>query len=129
MKDWNILKYKYSNLFYNKFFGFECDDGWYDLIEELLSKIQFFDVKISQIKSKFGGLRVYVLTNDSFVNRIIEFYEEKAKKTCEYCGNRGFIVNERWIAVLCNSCYYKKYFKNTKKCYKFHNDECYNICA
>lgn len=47
--------------------GFECGDGWYDLIETLCACLaQDVDasavdpILITQVKQKFGGLRVYV---------------------------------------------------------------------
>ena len=48
--------------------GFECGDGWYDLIDTLCGTIQSYlnsntnvaQVVATQVKSKFGELRFYV---------------------------------------------------------------------
>jgi hypothetical protein len=45
-------------------FGFECGDGWYNIMYELMQKIDDFiedgeNVEIQQVKEKFGTLRFY----------------------------------------------------------------------
>lgn len=46
--------------------GFDCGDGWYDLIESTLTTIDrlaksiSLDVKLAQLKSKFGKLTIYI---------------------------------------------------------------------
>jgi hypothetical protein len=46
-------------------FGFECGDGWYDLIHDLCEEIttligdKDITVTAEQVKEKFGGLRFY----------------------------------------------------------------------
>lgn len=46
--------------------GFDCGDGWYDLIESTLANIDrlsksiSLDVKLAQVKSKFGRLTIYI---------------------------------------------------------------------
>jgi hypothetical protein len=43
--------------------GFSCNDGWYNILEELSFKIKQLDKKervvADQVKEKFGGLRFY----------------------------------------------------------------------
>jgi hypothetical protein len=51
--------------------GFECGDGWYNLLIELCEKIECLtegtslQVVAVQVKEKFGGLRFYYLLEDS----------------------------------------------------------------
>lgn len=46
--------------------GFECEDGWYDLIDNtffsinLVLKKNFLNAEIAQVKSKFGALTIYI---------------------------------------------------------------------
>lgn len=110
---------RYKTLFTNvsKFqFGFECDDGWYDLICELFDGFVEIlnDEKISiiQVKEKFGTLRVYLEDDDvtekyypQLENKIVEA-ELKSSKTCEICGNEGLIrfINS-WAKTLCEEHY------------------------
>lgn len=90
-------------------FGFECGDGWFKIINNLIKKIDKLDVnnevRIFQIKEKFGGLRVYVeggLTDEMY--DLIEKAETKSYKTCENCGKPGKPNKFGWISTLCEDC-------------------------
>jgi len=70
------------------FFGFECDDGWFDLIDDLcknltiLSKKYNITIIATQVKEKFGWLRFYYYCESirnkpniiSLVNQLISQY-------------------------------------------------------
>lgn len=51
-------------------FGFECGNGWFDLIWDTFSQIDKISKEnnlglyIEQVKSKFGGLRIYIDFDD-----------------------------------------------------------------
>lgn len=104
-------------------FGFECDDGWYELLREMFSEIVAryeeagvpVDLEILQIKEKFAELRVYYsfkeestpdkeeLRND--VDKIIEAYENKSRKVCEICGAEGEVRKKGYrMKTLCDQC-------------------------
>ena len=66
--------------------GMECGDGWYDLLNELLEKLDYISkhsgvqVVADQIKEKFGTLRFYYSTIiktdfnvEPIVDKIISF--------------------------------------------------------
>ena len=125
MKDYKVLENKYKHLFHSKFFGIECTEGWYDLISEMLEEIKYKNILISCIKSKYADLRVY--HSGLEVSNIIEKYEIRARGTCEFCGKCGETRDTKWIRVLCNSCYCKKYFKY-KDVFKFDYYK-YYICG
>lgn len=92
-------------------FGFECGEGWYSLIYELLDKIQaivnnnpdYKDLRVVQIKEKFAGLRVYLNYDSKEVDDLIDEYEKRSYETCEICGEFG---KERdighWYKTLCD---------------------------
>lgn len=109
-------------------FGFECGDGWFELLMDLSKRIDEIAKKHNQIgehypkafqvKSKFGGLRFYMepLSGTAFeeINEAIGEIEIQAYKTCEQCGRSGSIRNDLyWIAVLCDEHY--KHYKNDNK--------------
>ena len=58
--------------------GFECGDGWYDLIHNLCEKITLIignkNIKVTahQVKEKFGGLRFYYGTEspETFMSKV-----------------------------------------------------------
>jgi len=88
-------------------FGWECDKGWYPLIQELIDKLNEFpeDIYVTQIKEKFGGLRFYIGGGTDKVYDLIHEYEEKSYKICEVCGKPGK-TRERhgWYKTVCRKC-------------------------
>ncbi len=80
-------------------FGFECGDGWFGLISELFacieqhlnpkysSKKEKIPFQITQIKEKWGGLRVYYYGGDNVVEGMVYFAEHLSYCTCEECGS------------------------------------------
>ena len=59
----SLLKNRYGDMRHTCMcWGFECGDGWYDILERLFTKLDKIAperVVIDQVKEKFGGLRVY----------------------------------------------------------------------
>jgi hypothetical protein len=136
-------------------FGFECEDGWYMLLDELMSEIQShienenrtirfnelkykwmwklqnwirlkrkfkiadwiynlapkvkqppINVKIHQIKEKFGGLRFYYSGGDERIHGMVGFAETLSYKICEHCGSTKNVSQTKkgWITTLCEDC-------------------------
>lgn len=92
-------------------FGFDCGEGWYPLIHELLNKIQDIadrdgiDLQVVQIKEKFGSLRVYMNWETDEVSNLIEAYERKSVTICEVCGKPGELKRDRgWYSTTCAVC-------------------------
>lgn len=88
--------------------GCECGDGWYNIIDELSSKLEPMGVVALQVKEKFGGLRFYVgnVTDEhkTEVFNIISEAESKSFSTCETCGESGKARRSGWIKTLCDKC-------------------------
>lgn len=107
-------------------FGFECNDGWYDILDQLMEGITKLDtnkiVKIHQVKEKFGGLRFYTggtplrmdilgvqslsigeSTDGKEIERLIDNAESQSYTICEVCGKPGKLcVNDhRWLKTVC----------------------------
>lgn len=86
-------------------FGFECGDGWFELIKELSEKLEPHGVEAMQVKEKFGGLRFYLLGGASDeVWDLIEVAEHRSEHICEECGAPGHSRGGSWIKTLCNTC-------------------------
>lgn len=92
----------------------ECDDGWADILYNMLAKLKELDIGFSalQIKEKFATLRVYYRYDDSKeypddigekLKNIINEAEKASGETCEICGKPG-CLRERfgWITTLCD---------------------------
>lgn len=92
--------------------GFECGNGWYNLIDSLCSCIQhYLDYKTevpqlvaTQVKEKFGGLRFYYRGGDEYVRGLVDMASYLSNSTCEICGNFGKIKDDGWIKVRCDKC-------------------------
>ena len=100
--------------------GIECDDGWYNLLDKCMEKLQYFcdlcfyksgvevQVVANQIKEKFGILAFYtsVYSGDNIQNNIIDDIineaESKSAYTCEVTGEHGEICKKGgWYRTLC----------------------------
>lgn len=108
--------------------GFECSDGWYNIINALCFQIQShidwrnsqreallknnpYNVKINdevpqvvavQVKEKFGTLRFYVDGGDDTTDGMIRMAEAMSAVTCEVCGSPGESRGGGWIRTLCD---------------------------
>ncbi|MFJ2712272.1 antitoxin Xre/MbcA/ParS toxin-binding domain-containing protein [Pseudomonas sp. NPDC087346] len=89
-------------------FGFECMDGWSDLIEGSLQLIQRYvglasDVKITQVKEKFGLLRIYQRGGEEKVCQVLDICELVSSCVCELCGKSGNLtMSDGWILARCD---------------------------
>lgn len=88
--------------------GFECGDGWFELLKELSAKLEPLGVVAAQVKEKFGTLRFYTEGVDvavaDAVDLAIEAAEAKSEVTCEECGAPGALNNGPWYRVSCKKC-------------------------
>jgi hypothetical protein len=92
--------------------GFECDSGWYNLIDSLCSSIQHHlnckpavpQVVVDQVKEKFGTLCFYFHGGDDYIHGLVDMACRLTKSICEICGNPGKIKNDGWIKVRCDNC-------------------------
>jgi hypothetical protein len=110
---------KYPKL-YSKLSYFECDIGWFSLIDELSKNIEAINEKYSnsehmitaaQVKEKFGGLRFYVdsygISNEDYetCTKLISEAENLSYTICEMCGTTpASVTKTRWIRTLCDKC-------------------------
>jgi hypothetical protein len=96
-------------------FGFECGDGWYDIIEPVIKAISDFNedtnnqdkIYPQQVKSKFGTLRFYTgssnyILSSSVVKDEINKAEDLSGETCEICGKFGSTTSFKgWLYTTC----------------------------
>lgn len=90
--------------------GFACGDGWYTLIDELCSAIQwrvkhkelFFEA--TQVKEKYGTLCFYYYGGDDYIQGLVSMAETMSGHICEICGNTGKTQGKGWIQTRCDSC-------------------------
>jgi len=96
-------------------FGFECDDGWFQLIYDLSKQISEIcpRVKAAQVKEKFGTLRFYIdgvqMDKADLIYDLIQKAESKSGTICERCGENKTVKCEGtkgsyWVKTLCAEC-------------------------
>ena len=91
----------------------ECGKGWWPMIEKVASAIDSINaahpdspVEVSQIKQKFGGLRIYYHNAPEDIRQLIDLAIESSWHTCERCGaTEGVTTNlEGYRLTLCPEC-------------------------
>lgn len=118
----------YPKMFSEPYGGFCVGEGWWPIIEALCKQIQSHtdwtngrhaalkkenqynlkipkkvkQVKINQIKEKFGGLRFYYEGGDPEISGMVRMAESWAANTCESCGKPGKPRNGGWLRTLCD---------------------------
>lgn len=126
VKNDKLLVNKYPKIFKDRYgvdikstlmgFGFDCDNGWYTIIDELCGTIQTYidetpnveQVIAVQVKEKFGGLSFYYKGGDKYVRDIVNKISGLSYKTCEKCGSNDDIKQTKgWVKTLCGECYKK----------------------
>ena len=96
-------------------FGFECSDGWFQLIYDLSKQLSEAcpRVKATQVKEKFGTLRFYIegvqKDKSELVYQLIDKAESKSGTTCESCGDDKTTKTKStkgsyWVKTLCKEC-------------------------
>jgi hypothetical protein len=100
-----------SNRMYPMAFGIEHGDGWYGILRAACFLIARHDAKKSQpefrftqVKEKFGALRLYNEGFDDYTDGVIKMAESMSAVTCEQCGSPGTQNKGGWISTLCEGC-------------------------
>jgi hypothetical protein len=102
--------------------GFECGDGWFTILDQLMGNIQHHidwnnknfekgykqykqvpQVTLDQVKEKFGTLRFYYQGGDNEISGMVRMAESMSAVTCEQCGNPGTTGGQGWISTLCET--------------------------
>ncbi len=104
--------------------GFDVEDGWFDLINNLCQFLQFHtdhndypQAEATQVKSKYGSLcfsATYHGGDRSFdyLQGAIDLAENLSQYLCEECGNPGSnktVGNNPygWVYTMCDPCWEK----------------------
>lgn len=82
----------------------ECQAGWFPIIRRLAA-VKPPGVVITQVKEKFGGLRVYYDggSNGDAWDLAVREAEATSFKTCEVCGSPGEPSGGGWIRTRCEA--------------------------
>lgn len=89
--------------------------GWTKLIRELSEELEPMFAEydkasrpvVQQVKTKFGGLRVYITSGTKEMHDAIARAEERAEHTCMNCGRDGNGRIERGVmSTMCEGCFH-----------------------
>ena len=96
--------------------GFQCGDGWFNLIYDLSQKIEarlkeepadFAEqFAVEQVKEKFGILTYSASGGSEAISRLIREARARSAKTCEACGKPGQLRRKKGFRqeTLCDFC-------------------------
>ena len=114
------LRNKYPKLF-RESSRLEIGSGWVPLLEEVCIYLENSNLPIyfTQIKEKFGELRIDFTGKNVSLNGLLEAYDfveqiqERAKNICELCGRYYPATNwsNGWCQSLCEKCIEQKEIK------------------
>ena len=84
----------------------ECGAGWYDMLEAVFSRSAEMQPrswwKVSQLKEKYGGLRLYSHGAPEDVEALIDAAEHLSEHVCDVCGAPGKKSSDSgWITTRC----------------------------
>ncbi len=105
-------------------YGLQCGKGWYPLLDRLFRDIdvirredELTGIKVSQVKQKLGGLRVYLGRANDRVHDRIRQAEAEALATCEGCGGTtpGIRSIGGYLTNSCDSCLKKSKMRFEKR--------------
>ena len=115
--------------------GFDCGDGWFNLLDQLMGNIQHHidwqnnqrkrllennkyvhpipqevpQVTLDQVKEKFGTLRFYYTGGDDHISGMVRMAESMSGVICEECSNPAKTGNDQgWVRTLCGPCVTKR---------------------
>jgi hypothetical protein len=111
------LRIKYPIVF-KELSYIECNVGWFNIINSLSSTLESYiqnnidvpdeDIYFTQIKEKFGTLRIYISYEDDTIKNLIWMAEKLSGSTCEICGAVGFTRSiNKWLFTKCDKCFEK----------------------
>jgi hypothetical protein len=121
--------------------GFECGDGWFNILNQLMGNIQHHidwkneqkekynrgegcpQVTLDQVKEKFGTLRFYYTGGDDAIDGMVRMAESMSGVTCEGCGNQATTNWPKaegggiggWVRTICKPCEEQREAKRAKE--------------
>lgn len=92
--------------------GFDCDDGWFWLIDNLCDSIQSYidhnnvnQVIATQVKEKYGGLSFYYVGGNELIHGMVWLASHQSYNICEKCGSLENVTQTNgWVKTLCKKC-------------------------
>jgi hypothetical protein len=95
---------------YTREYAKQCvGNGWHGLVDETYDLLEPHEIEVTQVKEKFGQLRIYtgIMTkevSDELDPKIWEI-ESRSMSVCECCGQPAEQRTKGgWLKSICNPC-------------------------
>lgn len=78
--------------------------GWAPLVNRVFDKLETIkgNVKIIQVKEKYGGLRIYTDYSNEELDEVIYDAEHESLEICDQCGQPGKLRGKSWYYTSCD---------------------------
>ena len=108
---------------------YELPQGWSKLFllmcKHLLPVIQstphadkFY---FTELKEKYGTMRVYTSYTTDEISKILDIYESYSRYICSICGEKATKETYGWVSFICDNC-----AKEESRCYSVRHKSCYS---
>lgn len=92
--------------------GFDINDGWYQALKDCFEEMfqAGWDGELAQVKEKWGGLQIYLISYYPELEEIIKKYTQLSYTICERCGTTDNVKCDNtcgWFLTLCPDCQQK----------------------
>ena len=85
----------------------EIGPGWRPIVAWAINEIEGLGGTITQVKEKFGGLRIYYFSesNSDQIDKIVRKAEGICSICCEECGRPGKLISDGGcMKTVCEEC-------------------------
>ena len=79
--------------------------GWRQIVRAVVSAIERSGGEVSDVKEKFGLLRIYHHGGTDQLDAYVDAAESISGLICENCGMPGYSRDMPWIKTLCDECH------------------------
>lgn len=114
--EWDMME-----IGWRKAFG---DQYLKDLKKQLKKDGILYSWRITELKEKYGTLRLYCNFGSDELYKLIDRYEKLSAETCYKCGEPATIITDRYVLPYCEKCFNKE---NNKYKERYDIDEDYLI--
>lgn len=105
-------------------YGISCGNGWYSLISPIIDYVEEYNsnypkeeeqIRILDIKEKWGALRIYVWSGTKELYDMIDKAEKDSTHTCEFCGSTIDVGHTSgYVMTVCHDCVKAMAIKNNR---------------
>lgn len=107
----------------------KCGDGWFHILDIALLMLGNHQkivgqLRITEIKQRYGKLCIYLEAGDYITETILEFARKMSHRVCETCGKPSKIVavNDK-LTCTCDDCLLESRKRQAKICRSKNNDD------